>query len=87
MWSWRELFQLLIRENDIILGNQRNCLVGDAELEDVCNYGSWSFDLLMSINLQGFFILNPILSDLCKWGLHNLEKNVAPSGNTTQASD
>ena len=41
----------------------------------------------MSINLQGFFILNPILSDLCKLGLYNLEKNVTPSGNTTQASD
>ena len=36
----------------------------------------------------GFFVLNPILSDLailCKFGLQNLEKNVAPSGNRTRA--
>ena len=37
----------------------------------------------------GFFVLNPILSDLailCKFGLCNLEKKVTPSGNRTQAS-
>ena len=57
-------------------------LVGDAD-QEVCNYGSCCFNHLMSINLQGFFILNPILSDLCKLMLYNLEKNVTPSGNTT----
>ena len=38
----------------------------------------------------GFFVLNPILSDLatlCELGLWNLEKNVTPSGNRTWASD
>ena len=54
------------------------------------NYKCVTFKCLGMKQAFGFFVLNPILSDLsilCKLGLQNLEKNVTPSRNRTQASD